>query len=108
MPSKEENIAAELDRARRRCNLEYGDLAAVVADYFALGASEASSDDGDVGKLFVDMSTCQLSLDSYRCDSDITVPVHVFVHIINNLYVRDKAPTWLVHDKEGQFLGRQV
>ena len=55
MPSKEEIIAAELDRVRR-CNLEDGNLAAVVADYFALGDSEGSSDDIDVGKLFVDVS----------------------------------------------------
>ena len=48
MTSKEETIAGELDRARR-CNLEDSNLAAVVADYFALCDSEASYDDGDVG-----------------------------------------------------------
>ena len=50
----------------------------MVADYFALGDSEASSDDGHVGKLIVDVSTGTRT--RLTCDSDTTV--RLFVHII--------------------------
>ena len=53
MSSKEAYLAIELDRARGS-NLEDTNLAAVIADYFTLDDSEASSDDGEAGKsLFV-------------------------------------------------------
>ena len=49
MSSKEAYLAIELDRARGS-NLEDTNLAAVIADYFALDDSEASSDDVEAGK----------------------------------------------------------
>ena len=43
MTSKEEQIAAQLNRAQG-CNLVDANLAEVIADYFAFEESEASSD----------------------------------------------------------------
>ena len=56
MASKEAYLATELDCARGG-NLNDSNLAALIADYFALDDSEANSDDGDAGKplCFVDV-----------------------------------------------------
>ena len=49
MALKEAYLATELDRARGR-NLDDSNLAALIADHFALDDLEASSNDGDAGK----------------------------------------------------------
>ena len=48
MTSKEEQIAAQLNRAQG-CNLVDANLAEVIADYFAFEESEASSDNDSAG-----------------------------------------------------------
>ena len=48
MASKQAYLATELDRAR--CILDDSDLVALIADYFALDESEASSDAGHAGE----------------------------------------------------------